>query len=73
MNLNKNILKKQQEEIIAQKNEHLRKLKEEEQKQIKAQNIMKLNQDLEYEKALQEDLKRQEEEKKKKKWKNIKL
>lgn len=64
--------KKQQEEIIAQKNEHLRKLKEVEQKKIKAQNVMKLNQDLEYEKALQEDIKRQEEEKKKKEMEDYK-
>ena len=60
--------KKQQEEIIAQKNEYLRKqINEEEQKKIKEQNIMKINQDSEYEKALQEDLKMARRRKRKRK------
>ena len=65
--------KKQQEEIIAQKNEYLRKLKEEEQKKIKEQNIMKINQDSEYEKGFtRRSQKARRRKRKRKKWKNIK-
>ena len=64
--------KKQQEEIIAQKNEYLRKLKEEEQKNIKEQNIMKNNQDSEYENFYKK-ISKGKKKRKRKKWKNIKL
>ena len=54
--------KKQQEEIITQKNEYLMKIKEAEQKRIQEENKMKFVQDSEYEKALKADLERQAEE-----------
>ena len=54
--------KKQQEEILAQKNEYLSKIKEADKKRIQEENKMKFNQDSEYEKALKADLERQAEE-----------
>ena len=54
--------KKQQEEIITQKNEYLSKIKEADKKRIQEENKMKFNQDSEYEKALKADLERQAEE-----------
>ena len=57
--------KKQKEEIIKQHNEILRKKKAEDEKRIYEENLVKKEQNELYEKALQEDLRRQEEEKNK--------